>query len=76
MLVTKARSWMARAPSPTASAKSLVREDGDTVYGLVWTTLRRNKDDPRILKLIGIYRSPEVKAYILDTFKGSIIPSW
>lgn len=43
---------------------------------LVWTTLRKDRDDPRIQKLIGIYRSPEVQAYIPEHFNGSIIPAW
>ena len=55
---------------------ALVREGTDTLYALVWTALRKDKDDPRLQKLIGIYRSPEVKAYILEHFNGSIIPAW
>ncbi len=55
---------------------ALVREGTDTLYALVWTSLRKDKDDPRIQKLIGLYRSPETKAYILDHFNGSIIPAW
>jgi len=55
---------------------ALVREGTDTLYALVWTSLRKDKDDPRIQKLIVIYRSPEVKAYILEHFHGSIIPAW
>jgi len=55
---------------------ALAREGTDTLYALVWTMLRKDKDDPRIQKLIGIYRSPEVKAYILEHFHGSILPAW
>lgn len=55
---------------------ALVREGTDTLYALVWTSLRKDKDDPRIRKLIGLYRSPEVKAYLLEHFNGSIIPAW
>jgi len=55
---------------------ALVREGTDTLYALVWTSLRKDKDNPRIQKLIAIYRSPEVKAYILEHFNGSIIPAW
>jgi D-methionine transport system substrate-binding protein len=63
-------------PAGIDPKSALVREGADTPYGLVWTTLRKNKDDPRIQKLIALYRSPEVKAYIADHFNGSIIPSW
>jgi len=55
---------------------ALVREGTDTLYALVWTSLRKDKDNPRIQKLIGIYRSPEVKAFILEHFNGSVIPAW
>ncbi len=63
-------------PAGIDPKSALVRENPDTPYGLVWTTLRKNQDDPRIRKLIQIYRSPEVKAYILTTFNNSIVPSW
>jgi len=55
---------------------ALVREGTDTLYALVWTSLRKDKDDPRIQQLIAIYRSPEVKAFILEHFHGSILPAW
>jgi D-methionine transport system substrate-binding protein len=63
-------------PAGIDPKSALVHEGPDTPYGLVWTTLRKDKDDPRLQKLIAIYRSAEVKAYIIDRFKGSIIPSW
>jgi len=33
-------------------------------------------EDPRVAKLIAIYRSPEVKQFILDRFGDTIIPTW
>lgn len=55
---------------------ALIMEGADTPFSLIWTAPPKSKDDPRIRKLIGIYRSPEVKAYILATFNGSVIPNW
>jgi D-methionine transport system substrate-binding protein len=55
---------------------ALIMEGTDTPFGLIWTAPSKSKDDPRIKKLIGIYRSPEVKDYITTQFKGSVIPSW
>jgi D-methionine transport system substrate-binding protein len=55
---------------------ALILEGTDTPFGLIWTAPRKSKDDPRIHKLIGIYCSPEVKAYILGQFNGSVIPNW
>ncbi len=55
---------------------ALIREGTDTLYALYWTVRQKDRDDPRIQKLIGIYRSPEVKDFILAHFNGSIIPAW
>lgn len=55
---------------------ALIMEGTDTPFSLIWTAPAKSKDDPRIRKLIGIYRSPEVKVYILATFNGSVIPNW
>ncbi len=35
-----------------------------------------NKDDPVIQKLIKAYHSEEVKRFVEETFKGSVVPSW
>jgi D-methionine transport system substrate-binding protein len=55
---------------------ALILEGTDTPFSLIWTAPSKSKDDPRIRKLIGIYRSPEVKEFILTQFKGSVIPNW
>ncbi len=55
---------------------ALVLEDKDTPFGLVWTTRARDRDDPRVARLIAIYRSPEVKQFILNRFGGTIVPTW
>jgi D-methionine transport system substrate-binding protein len=55
---------------------AMILESADTPFSLIWTAPAKSKDDPRIRKLIGIYRSPEVKAFILAKFNGSVIPNW
>lgn len=55
---------------------ALVMEGTDTPFGLIWTAPSKSVDDPRIKKLIAIYRSPEVKAFVLQKFNGSVIPNW
>ncbi len=55
---------------------AMILEGTDTPFALIWTAPRKHQDDPRIKKLIGIYRSPEVKAFILSKFNGSVIPTW
>jgi D-methionine transport system substrate-binding protein len=63
-------------PAGIDPKSALIREDKDTLYGLVWTTRAKDRDNPRVLKLIAIYRSPEVRKFILDRFGGTIIPAW
>ena len=55
---------------------AMIMEGADTPFSLIWTAPSRKVDDPRIRKLIGIYRSPEVKEFILAKFNGSVIPNW
>jgi ABC-type metal ion transport system, periplasmic component/surface antigen len=56
--------------------EALLLEDVDTPWNLWFVTQRARKDDPRILKYIALYRSPEVKEFILKRFDGTIIPTW
>ncbi|MCX8996881.1 MetQ/NlpA family ABC transporter substrate-binding protein [Rhizobiaceae bacterium BDR2-2] len=35
-----------------------------------------DKDKPWVKTLVESYHSPEVKAYILDQFKGAVVPAW
>jgi len=55
---------------------AMIMEGADTPFSLIWTAPSKKVDDPRIKKLIGIYRSPEVKEFILAKFNGSVIPNW
>lgn len=55
---------------------SLFLEDETSKWTLVWATRRDNAGDPRIKRYIEIYRSPEVKQFILTRFNGVILPTW
>jgi D-methionine transport system substrate-binding protein len=35
-----------------------------------------DKDKPWVKALVEAYQSPEVKAFIAETFKGTVIASW
>ncbi len=63
-------------PAGLDPQSALLKEDNDTRYGLWFTTRAKDRADPRVLKLIAIYRSPEVKQFILDRFGGTILPTW
>lgn len=56
--------------------KALLLEGADTPWNLWFATLSSRKDDPQIRRYIEIYRSPEVKDFILARFQGTIIPTW
>jgi len=60
--------------------KALVAETSDAeakpYFTLIFAARADRKDDPRIKTFIEIYRSPEVKEFILAKFKGTIQPTW
>jgi len=56
--------------------KSLFLEDETSKWTLVWATRRDNAGDPRVKRYIDIYRSPEVRQFILTRFNGTILPTW
>jgi len=56
--------------------QSLFIEDETSKWTLVWATRRDNANDARIQRFIALYRSAEVKAFILERFKGTILPTW
>ena len=35
-----------------------------------------DKDKPWVKTLVEAYHSPEVKAFILEKFKGAVVPAW
>jgi D-methionine transport system substrate-binding protein len=35
-----------------------------------------DKDKPWVAKLVTAYHSPEVKKFVLEKYKGSVITSW
>ena len=45
-------------------------------YVNVIAARKGTENDPAILKAIEAYRSPEVKQFIEETFKGALVPSW
>jgi D-methionine transport system substrate-binding protein len=49
---------------------------GDPHYALNFVVRADRKDDPRILQFVEIYRSPEVKAFIVERFGKYMRPVW
>lgn len=55
---------------------ALFLEGAESRWTLIWAVRADRKDDPRINRFIALYRSPEIKQYILTKFGGSILPTW
>ncbi len=55
---------------------SLVRETDLSEYFCLIAVRAEDKDKPWVKTLVESYQSPEVKAFVLDTFKGNIQPGW
>lgn len=54
----------------------ILREDPKGPYVNVIAVRTQDKDKPFVKILVESYQSPEVKAFIETTFKGSVLPSW
>lgn len=55
---------------------ALFLEGAESRWTLIWAVRADRKDDPRINRFVALYRSPEIKQFILDKFGGSILPTW
>ncbi|MBV8926095.1 MAG: MetQ/NlpA family ABC transporter substrate-binding protein [Bradyrhizobium sp.] len=49
---------------------------GDPRYALQFVARTDKKDDPRLLRFVSIYRSPEVRDYITAKYGRFIVPVW
>ncbi len=54
----------------------ILREDPKGPYVNVIAVRTQDKDKPWVAVLVKSYQSPEVKQFILETFKGAVLPSW
>ena len=56
--------------------KALIEEGANSQWTLVCAAREDRRDDPRIRRYIALYRSPDVKAFVQERFKGNILPTW
>lgn len=57
-------------------ASAILREDAKGPYVNLIAVRSADKDKPWVKDLVAAYHSPEVKSFILEKFKGAILPSW
>ncbi|KJK58214.1 MetQ/NlpA family ABC transporter substrate-binding protein [Saccharothrix sp. ST-888] len=61
--------------TPAKDAVLLERAEGNP-YANILAVKKGHESDPRVVKLAQLLHSDEVKKYIDDTFKGSVIPAF
>ena len=55
---------------------SIILESTESPYVNYIVVRSENEEDPVVEKLISVYQSDEIKQFIEEEFKGSIIPGW
>lgn len=60
--------------SPTRDAVAI--ESAESPYANVIAVRERDRGKPEFATLTRAYRSPEVKTFIQDTFKGAVVTTW
>ncbi len=55
---------------------SIFIEPQDSPWVNIIATRPELQEDPRILQLVEIYQSDEVRQFIIDTFEGSVVPGF
>lgn len=54
----------------------ILKEGEKAPYVNILAVSTADKDAPWVAKLIKAYHSDETRQFVLDTFKGSVVPSW
>lgn len=63
-------------PAGLTLKDAILRESPKGPYVNVIAVRAQDKDKPWVKTLVEIYRSPEVKAFIEEKFKGAVLASW
>lgn len=64
-------------PAGLVPAKdALLVEDGNSPYANLIVVRAEDKDNPTYQKFVKIYQLEAVKQFVLEHFKGSILPAW
>ena len=63
-------------PAGLKPSDAILREDPKGPYVNLLAVRAADKDRPWVKALVESYQSPEVKAFIADTFKGAVLAGW
>lgn len=63
-------------PAGLKPSDAILRENPKGPYVNLVVVRASDKDKPWVKELVASYQSPDVKAFIADTFKGAVIASW
>lgn len=55
---------------------AIARESADSPYTNIIAVREQDKDKPWVKQLVEAYHSPEVKQFVQDKFKGSVVAGW
>ncbi|MDR3514913.1 MAG: MetQ/NlpA family ABC transporter substrate-binding protein [Azospirillaceae bacterium] len=55
---------------------AIAREDADSPYANVIAVRNKDKDQPWVAKLVAAYHSDQVRQFIAEKFKGSVLAAW
>jgi D-methionine transport system substrate-binding protein len=56
--------------------KGLVREPAESPYANVIAVRSGDGERAAVKALVEAYHSPEIRAYVQETFKGAVVPAW
>ena len=55
---------------------TIAKESADSPYVNIIAVRKVDKDKPWVATFVNAYHTPEVKQFILDKFKGAVVPGW
>ncbi len=56
--------------------EAIAKESAESPYVNIIAVRKVDKDKPWVATLLQSYHTPEVKQFVLDKFKGAIVPGW
>ena len=56
--------------------EAIAKESAESPYVNIIAVRKADKDKPWVATLLQSYHTPEVKQFVLDKFKGAIVPGW